>query len=630
VPLPIRIELLGGVRVLCNGRVAVRMHTARPAALLAYLALADGKELPREEVMEALWPEVDLASGRNRLKQTLSVLRRQLEEGSPGLDEIIVSAHEVLRLDGERASVDTGEFVQGLRRADRASTPAERLDHIDSAFSLYRGDLLPGYYDDWAEKERARLSVLACRACGELVAARESTGELTAALELALRAVQMDSLQEPAHCALIRLYALLGWRSDAHRQYQELVRMLRVELGADPSPATQALRDRIDSLAGATSVTRTGIPEKRSPGRPFSPDEIETVGGAVPLKSRFYIVRDADRRFEAAVGRLDSIVLVKGPRQVGKTSLLARSMEMARGMGARVVSLDLQKLNESQLTSIETFHRACIQTLVDQLDLDVSPDQVWDSGRGANDNIERFVRRVALAASESPLLWAIDETDRLFSYPFCTEVFSLFRSWHNERSLNPHGPWSRLTLAIAYATEAHLVISDLNQSPFNVGTRITLEDFTLSEVGELNRRYGSPLANIGELARLFDLLGGCPYLVRRGLNELASPSDAHDALVPTPRGLDALESEAAKEDGPFRDHLQRVAMLVSQDAELEQGMLAVLRGEGCTSAEAFYRLRAAGIITGPSPAECRPRCALYRSYLDSHLPHRSPPRKNLP
>ena len=55
----------------------------------------------------------------------------------------------------------------------------------------------------------------------------------------------------------------------------------------------------------------------------------------------------------------------------------------------------------------------------------------------------------------------MDEVDRLFAYPFASEVFGLFRSWHNERALRPYAPWRQLTLAIAYATEAHLFISEL-------------------------------------------------------------------------------------------------------------------------------------------------------------------------
>jgi hypothetical protein len=68
----------------------------------------------------------------------------------------------------------------------------------------------------------------------------------------------------------------------------------------------------------------------------------------------------------------------------------------------------------------------------------------------------------------------------LFSHKYASDIFSLFRSWHNLRALDPYGPWCRLTIAIAYATEAHLFISDLNQSPFNVGTRLTLEDLPAS------------------------------------------------------------------------------------------------------------------------------------------------------
>jgi len=83
----------------------------------------------------------------------------------------------------------------------------------------------------------------------------------------------------------------------------------------------------------------------------------------------------------------------------------------------------------------------------------------------------------------------LDEVDRLITCGFGSEVFGLFRSWHNERSLDPSGPWERLTMAIAYATEAHLFITDVNQSPFNVGTRLTVEDFTLSQVADLNERY---------------------------------------------------------------------------------------------------------------------------------------------
>ena len=154
--------------------------------------------------------------------------------------------------------------------------------------------------------------------------------------------------------------------------------------------------------------------------------------------------------------------------------------------------------------------------------MDIVVTDVWNPKRGPSMNFERFLRREILGKLPGSLIWGLDEVDRLFSCNFGSEVFGLFRSWHNERSLDPTGPWQKLTLAIGYATEAHMFISDMNQSPFNVGTRLVLADFTSDQVWELNGRHGSPLHDQRELQAFYDLVGGQPYLTRRGLHELAA------------------------------------------------------------------------------------------------------------
>jgi serine/threonine protein kinase len=215
-------------------------------------------------------------------------------------------------------------------------------------------------------------------------------------------------------------------------------------------------------------------------------DLLEPVGGAVPLDSGFYVLRSTDEKFRQAVARQDSIVLVKGARQVGKTSLLARGLQQARSSGARVVLTDFQTLGG--LDSIDQLMLELAGAFADQLDLDVSPHEVWKPTRSSGVNFEQYLRREALRKYQEPIVWGLDEVDRLFTCQFGSEVFGLFRSWHNKRALDPAGPWHRLTLAIAYATEAHLFITDLNQSPFNVGTRLQLEDFTLAQIADLNER----------------------------------------------------------------------------------------------------------------------------------------------
>jgi serine/threonine protein kinase len=335
---------------------------------------------------------------------------------------------------------------------------------------------------------------------------------------------------------------------------------------------------------------------------------LESVGGAVPLDSRFYMLRPTDEEFRAAIARRDSVVLVKGARQVGKTSLLARGLQQARQAGARVVLTDFQSINAAHFGSAETLLQALAEWVATELSLEAAPLTDWNPRSGPNINFQRFLRRHVLENATQPVVWGLDEVDRLFTCPFGSEIFGLFRSWHNARSLDPAGPWSRLTLAIAYATEAHLFITDINQSPFNVGTRLALDDFTLEQVADLNRRHGSPLTH-EELARFFEIVGGHPYLVRCGLHEVVARNLT----------LDQFEKHTERDEGLFGDHLRRMLVLLANEAGLGDVVRRVIQGQPCPTAESFYRLRAAGIISGDSAGEARPRCQLYAAYLSRHL-----------
>jgi hypothetical protein len=348
--------------------------------------------------------------------------------------------------------------------------------------------------------------------------------------------------------------------------------------------------------------------QRPSPPLPEHPPS-EPVGGALPLDSAFYIVRPTDEEFMAALGRRDCIVLVKGAGQMGKTSLLARGLQQAREAGDQVVLTDFQMFSPAHLTSGKALALTLAAGIADQLELPVLPEAVWSEHRSATVNLERYLRREVLGPLSARLVWGLDEVDRLFPYASANEVFGLFRSWHNRRALDPAGPWSRLTLALAYATEAHLFIADLNLSPFNVGTQVALEDFTPEQVEELNRRYQAPLRSAEEVERFYRLVNGQPHLVRRGLSELVKP------------GMDwaTLEAQADGEEGPFGDHLRHLLVSLSRDAALTDIVRGLLRGEPCPTSESFYRLRSAGVIKGHSGSDFQFRCPLYQTYLERHL-----------
>jgi DNA-binding winged helix-turn-helix (wHTH) protein len=339
------------------------------------------------------------------------------------------------------------------------------------------------------------------------------------------------------------------------------------------------------------------------------PELIEPAGGALPLNSPLYIKRPPDEEFFSSIVRYDSIVLVKGARQVGKTSLLARGLQQARDWGARVVLTDFQDLNAAYLESIDKLFLMLAELISDQLELDTPPNLMWNPHIGPSSNFERYWRREVLSKIELPIVWGLDEIDRLFSRDYASEVFGLFRSWHNKRALDPQGPWSRLTLAMAYATEAHLFITDLNQSPFNVGTRLQLDDFTLENIVELNQRFGYPLKRNQDVERLFRFAGGHPYLTNRSMWEIKTYGIS----------LEKLMAQADQDESIFSDHLRRVLVSLTSEAELTAVVRGVLEGRPCPTTESFYRLRSAGIIKGQAAREATIRCELYQTYLQNRL-----------
>jgi predicted ATPase len=143
--------LLGGVRLTDATTEHTRLATRAITALLARLALWPLRDHPREELIELLWPGVDLAVGRRRLRQALSLLRAVLEPPQSHLVQV-----PVLRADWLSVRVVPDTIV-----CDVHSFEAQcRHGHRDAALASYRGEFMPGFFDAWIHDERLRLSSL--------------------------------------------------------------------------------------------------------------------------------------------------------------------------------------------------------------------------------------------------------------------------------------------------------------------------------------------------------------------------------------------------------------------------------------------------------------------------------------
>jgi hypothetical protein len=335
-------------------------------------------------------------------------------------------------------------------------------------------------------------------------------------------------------------------------------------------------------------------------------DAMEAPGGVVKLRDRFYIERHADAQLRREVTKAGSTTTIRASRQTGKSSLLVRGINEARQNGARVVNLDLQRVDGDRLASPDLFLRDLAEFIVRKLRLDVSEvDRAWKGSLGPQDKLTYLMEDYILPESDTPIVLALDEVDRLLQTPFHSDFFALLRSWHNSRALDEQ--WDRLNLVMVISTEPYLLIADVNQSPFNVGLKIYLEDFDENQVYELNQRHSSPVLE-ADFPQVMELLSGHPYLTRKALYTMVS-----DRLS-WPR----LTKVATLDHGPFGDHLRRQQWLLRNEPELRAALKQVIEHNQCTDETALFRLLQAGLVKGSGDVySCR--CDLYRTYFKDKL-----------
>ncbi len=243
-----RLDLFGGFQLSSAAGTPIPLTARKARAVLAYLALAQGRAQPRDKLAALCWAESNAEQARSSLRQALSAARRALEEAG---QHVVLAEGDSVTL-GE-IEVDVCEFEQCAREA----TPAS----LARAAALYRGDLLEGFhaaapaFDHWLAIERERLRGVALAVMARLLAHHEQAGETEQAIASATRLLALDPLQESVHRALIRLYERQGRQALALKQYRLCRAALQLELGVSPEPETEALyqamlRARREPVAG--------------------------------------------------------------------------------------------------------------------------------------------------------------------------------------------------------------------------------------------------------------------------------------------------------------------------------------------------------------------------------------------
>ena len=320
----IDLRFLGGFEVRLSHGSPLTVPTRKAQGLLAYLALPCGVAHPRDKLAALLWGDMREGQARANLRQTLFMLRKALP----------VAVSDALRLDAptmalEPAAVDVD--VATFEHLTTAGTP----DALARAAAVYQGDLLQGLavreapFEEWLMAERERLRELALEALAKLLAQQRAAGTTEVAVQTALRLLALDPLLEPAHRTLMRLYAQLGRRDTALRQYQMCVDVLRRELGVEPEEETKQLYREILRVRLLPPPTTAGSGGKGSP----SHAAVLHLCPLTPATGTRLVGREADvaRLNEAmtgAEGGRGQLVVILGEAGIGKTRLVS---ELASG-----------------------------------------------------------------------------------------------------------------------------------------------------------------------------------------------------------------------------------------------------------------------------------------------------------
>jgi hypothetical protein len=376
----------------------------------------------------------------------------------------------------------------------------------------------------------------------------------------------------------------------------------------DTEPLSRRLLTLIAAGKPQSFVTDDEPPARFvDPGCPPLPSApLELPGGQVSLDSAFYVTRPADRACRDLIGKPGALVRIKAPRQFGKTSLLSRMVAGVRAEGCAVVSLSLQQFDGETIQDVDKLLRQVCVYASRRLSLANATDRYWDDWLDRKERCRTYFEEYLLPATPKGLLLAIDEADRLFEWPdTSTEFFGMLRSWHEESKVSD--VWKRFRLALVHSTEVFLAIRDPNQSPFNVGFNAQLGGFSESAIAQLAEAHGLTW-NGNAAAKLERAVGGHPYLVRKALYIMSTEGLSPDTFLAT----------AAREDGPFSDHLRRHLWNLTRHAELADAMRRVLRGQPCHDPFLCYRLQAAGLVRGVPPT-VEMTSEVYRTYFGAHL-----------
>ncbi len=370
--------MLGTLQVLRGEHIVTESdwHTRQARQLLKILATERPRPVSTDRLIEILWPDSTPQAAATTLRSAINSLRNVLEPDRPNRAP---SQYILTQMPGYAFHshpdiwLDVDQFETLLNSAPALDNTQERRKTLTTAIELYRDDyLISDPYADWAENERDRLRERFFGALLQVAELYAQTGDYVQAIAACRRILAQDEVRENAYQALMRYLAESGDSAAALLAYEKCREILADELGADPSPLTQKLHERI--LNGEVQPRTTQVLEENRETKKPS-DKVRGTGAedksllAFPARQELpqltfmpgmdatfldiFVGRDSEmavmeKSLRQALAGKGNLLLLDGEAGVGKTRLAYYVLQQAASAGATVISAACQAL-ERQL-----------------------------------------------------------------------------------------------------------------------------------------------------------------------------------------------------------------------------------------------------------------------------------------
>jgi DNA-binding SARP family transcriptional activator len=243
----LRVSLFGNIQVRWEQTSTGLPLTRTLETLLAFLLLHRQRMHPRDVLLELLWGDLTQTRARNCLNTALWRLRKTLEPLKvvpQGAFLVTTSKGEVGINPSNALWLDVAVFenrVKHILFQPFVQVTESEILAFEQTLALYNGELMEGFYEDWALRERERLREMYLNSLSYLMQYYKHHENFPKSLSYGQQILHIDPLREEVHREVMRLYSLSGERAMAIRQYENCRAILNKELRISPMPETQAL-----------------------------------------------------------------------------------------------------------------------------------------------------------------------------------------------------------------------------------------------------------------------------------------------------------------------------------------------------------------------------------------------------